>query len=287
MAKTGVLGNGPISFFNTATHGQISIPLSALIFDNGKLVISPSANRPDLLALDPGLTTWLDYIAGQGFVVSAPTPPAAQALVFTAADPGVTGNDVTVEIVFPPGSPPTYTMKVTKTDRYTGLTKDNLAIVLGLVGPPVVAGTQAGLLRVKDASAFTGPADPTATVVVPAVAATDVAVIKLDLGGTNKLDLGASRAGPDGNKITVALKVTDAVSGTFSLTATWTTTITVSANVTPTPATAFDPVKYVLTVSGPPPSGTLGLPQAGVYVLSGGADAAPAARATATAVAAS
>jgi hypothetical protein len=112
-------------------------------------------------------------------------------------------------------------------------------------------------------------------------------VLKLDLGGGNKLDLGASRAGPDGNKITVALKVTDAASGTFSLTATWTTTITVAANVTPTPATAFDLVKYVLGVSAPPPATTLGLPQAGIYVLSGGADAAPAARATATALASS
>src|SRR4051812_10667616 len=115
MAKTGVLGNGPISFFNRATRSQISIPLSALIFDDGKLGISASANRPDLAALlGSGLSNWLGYIASQGFVVAAPTAPAAQALVFTAADPGVTGNDVTVEIVYPAGSPPTYTAKVTK-----------------------------------------------------------------------------------------------------------------------------------------------------------------------------
>jgi hypothetical protein len=286
MAKTGVLGNGPISFFNKATHGQVSIPLSALIFDNGKLVISQGANRPDLLALDPGLTTWLNYIAGQGFVVPAPTPPAAQALVFTAADPGVTGNDVTVEIVFPPG--PTYTAKVTKTDRYTGLKAGNIGNVLGLAGPPVVPGSQPGLVHVKTL-AVTTLADRTATPDPAAtVGPTDAAAINFDFGGGSTLVLAASKPGPDGKKISVTIKVTDVPSGTFSLTATWTTTITIDTTALPSAwATAFLGAGYVLSVSAPPPATTLGLPQAGIYVLSGGADAAPAASATATAVAAS
>jgi hypothetical protein len=285
MAKTGVLGNVPISFFITATRSQVSIPLSALIFEDGTLKISPAANRPDLLALS-GLPVWLDYLASQGVVVAAPTTPAPQALVFKAVDTGVTGNDVTVEIVYPPATT-TYTAKVTKTDRYVGLTKATLAGVLGTATPAVV-GTQPGLVQVKDMTAFTGPAagtatpDPTVT-----VGPAEFAVINFDFGSGNKLALAASRAGADGKKITVTLAVTDAPSGTFSLTATWTTTITIDTTALPSAwATAFLAAGYVLTV-GPPPAGTLGLPQAGVYVLSGGADAAPAAQATATALAGS
>jgi hypothetical protein len=284
MAKTGVLGNVPISFFITATRSQVSIPLSALIFEDGTLKISPTANRPDLSGLS-GLSVWLDYLASQGFVVAAPTTPAPQALVFKAVDTGVTGNDVTVEIVYPSATT-TYTAKVTKTDRYTGLTKATLAGVLGTASP-AVAGTQPGLVQVKDMIAFTAPADGTASPTGPPVGPAAFAVINFDFGGGNKLDLAASRAGPDGNKIAVTLKVTDAPSGTFSLTATWTTTITIDTTALPSAwATAFLAVGYVLTV-GPPPAGTLGLPQAGVYVLSGGADAAPAAQATATALAGS
>lgn len=284
MATTGVLGNGPISFFDKSTHGQVSIPLSALIFNGSVLTISPDAKRTDLSdLLTKGLSQWLAYQASQGFVVPAPTAPAAPAMVFKAQDPGVTGNDVTVQIVYPTVT--TYKATVTKTDTYTGLKKDTIEGVLGLVGPPVVPGSQPGLLRVKDASAFTGPAVPITTVVVPAVATTDLAVIKLDFGGGNKLDLGASRAGPDGNNISVELTVTDAPSGTFSLTATWTTVINI--NTTKLPATAaWSTAGYVLNVSAPS-GGTLGAPQAGLYVLRGGADAAPAATATATALAAS
>ncbi|HEU4730882.1 MAG TPA: hypothetical protein VFT22_23465 [Kofleriaceae bacterium] len=282
MAKTGVLGKGPISFFIAATRSQVSIPLSALIFEDGTLKVSSSAARPDLVAL-PGLSAWLDYLASQGFVTAAPTIPAPQAIVFQAVDPGVTGNDVSVEIVYPAASH-TYTAKVTKTDRYTGLTRTNLAGILGTSGP----GTQPGLVRVKDASAFTAPGNATASPDPSAtVGPTDQATIDFDFGGGNTLALAASRPGADGKKLTVAIEVTDAASGTFSVTAIWTTTITIDTTALPSAwATAYLAAGYVLTV-GPPASGTLGLPAAGVYVLSGGADAAPAAQATATALAGS
>ncbi|HET7504604.1 MAG TPA: hypothetical protein VFK02_26460 [Kofleriaceae bacterium] len=282
MGKTGVLGKGPISFFIAATRSQVSIPLSALIFEDGTLKVSPTAGRSDLVAL-AGLPAWLDYLADQGFVVAAPTSPAPQAIVFRAVDPGVTGNDITIEIGYPPATT-TYTATITKTDRYAGLTRTSLAAILGTTGP----GTQPGLVRVKDASAFTAPGtataspDPSAT-----VGPTDQATIHFDLGSGNTLVLAASRPGADGKKITVAIEVTDVASGTFSVTASWTTTITIDTTALPPAwATAYLAAAYVLTV-GPPPSGTLGLPAAGVYVLSGGADAAPAAQATATALAGS
>jgi hypothetical protein len=286
MAKTGVLGNGPISFFIAVTRSQVSIPLSVLIFDGGALTVSSTAGRDDLTALlGSGLSQWLAYQASQGYVVPAPTAPAGQALVFKAVDAGVTGNDVTVEIVYAAGTPRKYTATVTKTDNYTGLTKDTIEGVLGKVASPI-PGTQPGLVQVKDKTAFSGPVDATQGPVGPVVGATEAAAIKFALGPSNTLELAASRPGPDGMKLLVTLAVTDAPSGTFSLTATWTTAITIDTTALPAAwATAFLAAGYVLTV-GAPASGTLGLPQAGVYVLSGGANAAPAATATATALAA-
>jgi hypothetical protein len=280
MAKTGVLGNGPISFFSAGS--QYSIPLSLLTFDGSQLTISSDANRTDLSDLLPkGLAHWLDYLANQGFVSPAPSPPVTQALVFKAADPGVTGNDVTVAIAYGSGTPKKYTATVTKTDQYTGLTKDNIVSILGM---GATAGSQPGLVKVKDAPTFTAVANATATLTPPAAGAGQLAAFSLDFGSGNTLTLAASKAGPDGNDI--AIKVTDAASGTFSLTATWTkATATIDTSI-PTPATAFDPLKYVVTVSTPP-SGTLGAPQAGLYTLSGGADVTPAATATATVFAAS
>lgn len=281
MATTGVLGNGPISFFDKATHTQISIPLSALIFDGSVLKISQDAGRPDLIALS-GLSKWLAYQASQGFAVPAPTAPAAPAMVFKAADPGVTGNDVTVEIVYPTAT--TYKATVTKTDKYTGLTKDNIASVLGLVGPPVVPGSQPGLLRVKDPLPLTFIVAPNSTVKPgPLADAGTNAEFSVVFGVGNTLTLAATKAGSEGNAISIA--VTEVVGATFSLTVTWTTTLAAIDTTTQPPP--FDAAKYVLSVSAPSPGGTFGAPQAGLYVLRGGADAAPAATATATALAAS
>jgi hypothetical protein len=281
MAKTGVLGNGPISFFNTATRGQVSIPLSALIFDGGKLTISQDAGRADLTALlGSGLSTWLDYQVSQGFVSPAPSTPAAQALVFKAADAGVTGNDVTVAIAYSSGTPKKYTATATKIDRYTGLTKDNIVSILGM-GAKV--GSQPGLVQVKDQPLSTLTLAPNPTVSGPAPAG-DVgkqAGFTVTFSAGNTLTFLASKAGVEGNDISIT--VSDVVGATFSLTATWTKATAAIDTTVPTPATAFDVLGYVLKVSAPP-SGTLGLPQAGLYTLSGGADAAPAATATATAL---
>lgn len=284
MATTGALGKGPISFFVSGTGNQVSIPLSALIFNGGQLQLSPAASSL-ATGLDPTkLSSWLNYVAAQGLIVPAPTAPPAQALIFTAADPGVTGNDVTVTIVSGPTGNQ-FTATVTKTDVYPNLNATNIGTVLGAVAPaPPSPGTGPGLLRVSDASKLGAVPSGTAT----GVTSTDnPAKVTFTFSPTNSLALVASKSGAASQAVVATITPTDASGNTFTLTITWKAVIPVNPGVATWVADFNSAASYVLSVTAPPAPLQAAPPQAGVYVLSGGSNAAPATPATATALASS
>lgn len=282
MATNSVLGNSPISFF--MPDKQVSIPLSALVFQDGQLQLADGSPFANELGSNQQFTNWLTYLAAQGVVVPAPTQPPAQALVFTAVDQGVTGNDVSVNVTY---SQNTCTVTATKTDRYTGLTAGNIAQALS---------DQPGLVTLQTSNpsftGFTGPDDLTVSM-TPASPPATLPTATFSLDANNQLVLVPTKTGPDSSfpkaslLIQVTLSVKGAASGTFSLTAVWTKTVQIDPTKPGTWSASFGQLNYVVSVSAPPvpPGASIRLPQAGTYVLTGGSNTVQATYATATALA--
>ena len=272
MATVAAVSNGPVSFF-TQQGTQLTVPISSLEFSNGNLQLRSSYTGPN----PPGLSAWLLFLANAGVILPGVAPPRPEAIVFTAAHPGATGNDVKVELTY--STPPTsYTVKATQVDVYNGLTAATVTAVLGSASQ---AGSRPGLVQVRTSS-FTTPIDlPAQNLADGDDAPATAASATCTFGAGESLVLEASAAGDDGNKITIAITQSDATAKTFTLTATWTDSVSVDATALAASqiTTINDALGYVLQASQP----TSGLtpPQAGVFNLSGGADVSPALKASA------
>lgn len=268
-----VLGNGPVTF--TDSNGkQISIPLSALKFDeNDTLIVdeskwSPYASYPaDAKAL---INTLLTHLTTNQFVVPAPEEALKPAMTVKAVNPLGVGNQIKVDITLETkDADPTktvFTITVTETDTYTDLTTDTIASVLGTEEK---VGTQPGLVVVGDSpSPYELPQEGEYELSnggTDAVASTDIPKSGDETGDEIAFTLKAKHPGEDGDLIQVAITA-GSNTNQFNLTCTWTKSLT-DMTLISLPAN-LSALGYVVML-GYPSEGAFSVPKAGSYFLKG------------------
>ena len=279
MANTPAIGNGPFEF-TSASGKQISIPLSAFSFDaNGNIVVDPNWNA--LTQAQPG-SSFLAYAVREGLLAPAPAPSLFPAMIIKATDLGTGGNNISVTVAVmasttsPPSNDPAQTqfsLTVTETDFYSGLTT---ASIEGVLGSSAVSGSSPGLVQIASSSVdLTG--EPIAT---SGSLSGSPAQIDVPGGGSPGLafTLIAKKSGSDGSltKVTVTPDSSSPAeaSSTFSLLATWTKTSN-GLTVADIDTLAAGDLGYEITVSKPS-GGAYSVPAAGVTQLSGGGPGASA-----------
>jgi hypothetical protein len=289
MAPTPAVLNAPIEF--TDDNGaQVQIPSSVLSFDDGKAKVDAAWPKyaPNAKVID----ALLEILVEDGLIRPAPVPPADEALVVIAKDPGIFGNEIEVEfsdVHKDPADPTKTRLDATVTERntFTGLSPNGPEPKLkSILGTSVNGGVGRTLAFVKGATppalpkngqyAFAGSGAGGNTAPFEA----DVPDTATPAGTAFKLE--AKRADPGAKATTVTITNstpgTGGAGGSFDLELVWTKTVT---DVEPADLdAAFD---YEVDVT-PPPGKPLKAPAPGTLGLSGGANAAAAKAATATAV---
>ena len=258
------ISKSPIFVF-TKKNTWVEVPVSAVSFDEGRLVVDKAFDD----AGDENVASWLAYLASVGSLWASaaqipPEPPLAiPTMVLHATTRGSTGNGVRVDIEYAASENTRYTVTATKTDTYEGLTLDSVTQALE---------DRPGLIRVKShAHGSKLPAD-----LAPTHVETEGSLSVLDDDGNAVFVLSTSGKGEDDQRVTVAV-TRDAAAGTFSLTAQWTKQVTVDgAGDTAAQLAALNGddtktgLRYVATFA--PAKTELALPQPGSVSLSGGED---------------
>src|ERR1044071_2246744 len=148
-----VQGSGPFEFTDLKGN-QASIPLGALEFAAGKLQVVGS--WPPLSAY-PGeqkdvIAAFLaDQLKGEIFS-KPPAVSARTAMVISAADNGVLGDEIEIKITTTPNADPfeaTFDVEAEQSETYTGLKFDTIADVLGTEADE---GSKPGLAHVLSGS---------------------------------------------------------------------------------------------------------------------------------------
>lgn len=274
MATTPAMGNGPLEF--TSAQGKhISIPLTAITFDaSGTAVVDPVWSA--LTSTPPG-STLLALAVQDKTIQPRPTPSPFAAMILKAADSGAGGNNITVTVVVStaPASPPTndptltpFSITVTETDNYTGLTT---ATIESILGSATVSGSKTGLVQIVH-----GSVDTKATPLKSSGSLSGTpAEFDVPGDGTPPLAfvLTAKKTGADGTLTQISVTPDTASPpspgpGTFSLQATW-TKIVPGITLAQLESMVQSNLGYEIKVSKPN-SGAYSVPANGVTVLSGG-----------------
>jgi hypothetical protein len=259
---TPAVADGPIAFV-TDDGQQRLIPLSAISFAGD--AVKSTFNFS-------GLQEWLNYLVSQGRLSPGSAPTAAEAMVFTAAVPGVEGNDILIEVT---SVGPTAVIKVTETHVAKGLTFDSHATNY--------AGAVDGLVSVTVAAGVTATDDPDekAQVTTGATSSWQIKAPPSDAAAKLLMTLDArTTAGIEKGSMTIGIgdvKVENGVH-TFTLTAQWTCTRTIAQGDLVDPLPATSPLRdfaFAVTVAKPS-SGPLALPKRATILLRGGAERVPA-----------
>jgi hypothetical protein len=270
MAKTPVVAStGPIDFVGSSGQ-QVSLPLSALYFEDGTLKAAGPLYTANKAAADP----WLQYLADEGLIMPAPALPPKQALLVTAKNAGSTGNDIRIAISNVRVDPTDATKQIfdallTQTDSYDGLTKDNIANVLGSAAS-FTNGERPGLVFVSTAATDL-PKDGTYA------PATYIVDIPKNTGAGSAVKL-TYRIQDNAATMEVDISNVNTDAGAFSLVAKWTKA---KQGIR---ATAFQTnFSDHITVAEPDGSAAkdADVPAAGTIVLAGGSDAQNAQKASA------
>jgi len=282
---TQVTGNGPLEFTN-ANGRQVSIPLSALYFDqNGTLQVDSTWAAASGLKAGSGV---LGYAQSEGLIKPAPAPPPFAAMLIKAAGPGAGGNNIKITISdLAPATDPTQTtfsITVTETDTYSGLTASTIESTLGsstvsgstLV--PVKTGSSPGLVQVESGSVDTN-GFPLA--ISNASLNGDPAELAVDGDGSPAVvfTLLAKQAGADGANTLVDISPNStspptSTAPTFTLTASWSRMIN-DVTLATLASTVQSEFGYEIAVSLPG-SGAYSVPAAATSMLSGGNPGTPA-----------
>ncbi|HMD96325.1 MAG TPA: hypothetical protein VKM93_03205 [Terriglobia bacterium] len=292
MATAAATGNGPLEFTD-ANGNQVSIPLSALQFVNGSLGVNSSIWTPFTgYAADEKavINDLLAYASGQGLITPAVVPAPKPALTVKAVSPGSMGNNIQVTVAVSPaasGDPTqaTFSITVTETDTWTGLTSGTIESVLG---SDKSTGSTPGLVHVVDGSVTKTPTDlPAPLASTPLVAAasptTSATLAVMDATANPVFTLEAKGVGSDGNTTSVAISV-DTTTKTFTLAATWTKPALTGLTIADVAAQVKSNLNYEIAVSAPA-SGLISVPAAtgsSVIQLSGGSDGTSPTAASAT-----
>ena len=268
MARKALI-TGPIVFF-TDEGNQETISPDWLSFDGATL----EARLPSRLS-PTKLLPWLRYQASLGRIVPAPAEAPEPTLRVDAAREGPYGNNI--EFTVAPGSI-TGRVDVTAsvTDRYEGLT---LATIKQAI-EGTAAHPRRGLMRVKsvgtDRVQVLGPIEPDDPAVTLAPAGSPpVWTLSGTPGDAQAMALEPSDPGPEFALGQVDV-VVNAVDGPeFTLTVEWANTVR-DLDPDGLVATAFDPLRFLVTVAAPDPPGSFKAPRHGTTRLSGGHEASAA-----------
>ena len=277
MPEAVALGNGPVAFTTQDGH-QLLIPLSALSFDaSGTLTVS---NWPPYTTYKSQVDAWLNYLVASGELTPGAAPPPKPAILIQAADPGAAGNYI--QVVISNVTQTTFDATLTETDTYVGLSYDQASpsFIKTVLGTETTSGTKPGLVHILAADTPTTPKAGSYALTGGGASAKSAKPVAGDPSGT-AFNVEAKKVGKDGDNTTVTIANVDGTAKTFTLSAVWTSSVT-GIQVTDLPAKLAGS-GYEITVNNP--ASGYALPAAGPIQLSGGADAAAAQAASATAVA--
>jgi hypothetical protein len=267
MATAPALGNGPVDYTD-ANGEQHSIPLSKLDFKDGAIEDSGWS--------DPGLLKLLTYLQRQSLLSPGPQAPAVPAMILQAATPGAAGNNVEVAVTKVSIDKKTFSMTVTETDVYKGLTPASIQTVIGGGGHP---GTSPGLVIVSAQTA----GNP-----MPAQSTVEHNLAGPDGSGDYVLDIPQKAAGvaftvkatrPSVDAPNITVRIDNATASTFDLVAVWSKSADKLA-----PTDVVTQFGYELAVTAPP--GGLLTPNVATIGLAGGSEPVGAVTAKATLIAA-
>ncbi|MCC6364383.1 MAG: hypothetical protein IT165_12735 [Bryobacterales bacterium] len=273
MAKSPAIINGPVEVMEPNSGKLLSLPVSDIYFEDSQIKAQGSLYTANQALFD----AFLGHLVKAGAVTPGPQSPTKPVMVLKAKTAGSTGNTIlAVFSNFDSGTNPKFDATVSETDTYTALTPGTVQASLGTAAGN---GTRPGLVFVPGA-APASTAVPKAgvyalTITSPATAAK--ADIPLNTGSGTAFSVQAKADGADGELTTVEIKDVDATARTFTLVAAWKKTP--AAKVLPTDlASTFS---YEMDVTPPEGAAAVGTPAAGSVLLSGGADASAAVKATA------
>jgi hypothetical protein len=276
------IANGPIALTDTTTGKHISIPLTALVFDAGKLNASAWPGYNTYKAqLDP----WLDHLADIKVVVPGEVESPKPAMVIKAVAEGLPGNDVRVQfsnIVVDPADPSqrTFDARITEMQEYKGLDPATLNTVLGT---EAVRGTRPGLVTIPAADVPALPKNGDYQLAAGGAAVKAKKDVAKQAAGPGKaFTVEARRAGVKGNKIKVTIADVDADLNTFTLRAEYVETLLgLKTGNLPVGLAGAANSEFMIQAS-PPPGGAFGVPSPGVVSLTGGREQQAATPASAT-----
>ncbi|NJK73150.1 MAG: hypothetical protein HC786_00830 [Richelia sp. CSU_2_1] len=280
-----VLGSGPIGFTD-ANGNQKFIPLSELDFVNGEV----KADKWHFYKANKSLVDALlkDLVAG-GFLISGTSTPTTPAMLLEAAISGNLGNHIQVNfsnIVADSSTPAnsTFDCTITAKDTYSDLSLDSnsSSFIKKVLGIETTAGSLPSLVRVKDAGTLSLPKSGSYVLAGGGDAAKASKAIDGDPSGT-AFTLEAWNNGSDGQYITATVSQIDAAAKTFTLVVEWKQPAIQGIKVADLP-NKLSGNGLVLKVSQPE-GGNFAIPTAGTIILSGGADAKAATKASAIAIA--
>jgi hypothetical protein len=271
MARTRVQGVGPVEITDPKSGQLIVLPLSELYFEGGALKADGDVYAKHKLDIDPLLV----YLKTEGLVVPAEQAAPTPAAVVKAKRPGSAGNNIRLKLsnVRPDTHDPNKTIfdaALEQHDVHERLDPKKLGDVLGSSAD---AGNPADLVFVPSSGEAKLPKNGNyiadgSGVTVPAASGT---------GDAFKVTF---RVVDTGAKMTVDVSGSDAAQGTFTLTANWVKAV---AGIRIDELDSDTNFGKMIVVK-PPEGGSLDVPSPGTVFLGGGADAAAAQPASATAV---
>jgi hypothetical protein len=274
------LGGSPFEFTD-ANGRQVSVPLAALKFTSGVLSIDGSL-WPPLAGYAPPLPAQITALLATLKTAAILSPPVVAspkpALVISAADKGVRGNNITVEIAttLAPDLDPslaTFDITIKETEVYEGLTT---ATIEGIVGTGATPGSKPGVAHLVEGSLDNTLLPKTQTPTFPAAADGVKATVDIvDDAAKKVFTLEAEKPGPNAKFASATISAVDDVAGTFTLTLSWQHKVT-GAKL-PSLDTDIAPLKDEISVS-PPSSGVISVPASTTspVALSGGSASAAA-----------
>jgi hypothetical protein len=271
MSKTTVVGSAPISFTIASTGQAISVPLSALSFDDTRENIIELVDQS--ASYNSVLQPWLNYLYKVGTLKAKEKSAPKPAIEIEAKNPGKAGNSIQIEFkdikITPDPSDSTFTAIITATEIYKLSFDKNSDVFIDKV---LVGMDKLVHVKVAGAATETAPKDNKSYKLGGGDDTTTKSSRSIDAepSGT-AFTIEAKNKGKDGNDIKIDISNVNATDKTYTLTATWNPTFE-DIKLVDLPR-KLQGSQEIIVVTKPKPTGSeFAIPDAGVVVLNGGAD---------------